>query len=183
MKIFPRLINAILAHTGESRATLCKRTGISKTSLSDFLGGRKDLSFDAVLALVNAFPSYNARWLLTGVKSQTMIDHQKKLGAAKPKPSPAAIYPSDAVVMMRLQKFSDDNNLELYISGEDATPTLFAQLSNGDIDVNGILNCTQVSGKTPTDAAITLASRLSSRPIRAYGEPAIIIAPDFFAPL
>lgn len=181
MKNFPRTINAILAKTKESRATICKRAGISKTSLNDFLGGRKDLSFDAVIALVAAFPAYNARWLLTGVKSQAMIDHQKKLDAAKVVTLPAAIYPSDEVVIARIQKFSDENNLELYSSGEDATPNAFAQLSNGDIDVNGILNCTQANGNTPAAAAIALASRLSSQSIRAYGEPAIITAPDFFA--
>ena len=183
MKIFPRLINAILAHTGESRATLCKRTGISKTSLNDFLGGRKDLSFDAVIALVAAFPRYNARWLLTGAKSQAMLEHQAKLDAAKPVALPPAIYPSDDVVIERLQKFADNNNLGLYVSNEEATPNPYAQLCDGDIDSNGITQCTQADGITPKQAALNLAKALSSQAIRAYGDPTIIRAPDFFQPL
>ena len=180
-KVFPAIIARILAHTKESRASLCKRTGISKTSLNDFLGGRKDLSFDAVIALVAAFPRYNARWLLTGAKSQAMLEHQAKLDAAK---VVKAATHAESVVIARLQKFSDDNDLELMVDKNERTGNFYAQLSNGDIYTDyGWLNLTQTFGDTPTYALLELAKALSLQIIRTYGCSKIITAPNFFATL
>ena len=170
-----------MAHAKESRASLCKRTGISKTSLSDFLAGRNDLSFDAVIALISAFPAYNARWLLTGVKSQAMIAHKKALDAAKlVKP---AIYPSNEIIITRLKKFSDDNDLCLYISN-DKVDNPYAQLCNGDLCFNSIcLEITVAYGNTSQAAALALAKALSLKSVRSYGSIVTIDVPDFFAPI
>ena len=82
---FAQRIARILELTKESRASLVKRTGISKTAPNDFLAGRTDPSFKMTVALIKAFPDYNARGLLTGVKSKDVIDREK---AKKAEPSP-----------------------------------------------------------------------------------------------
>ena len=183
MKIFPRLINAILAHTGESRATLCKRTGISKTSLNDFLGGRKDLSFDAVIALVAAFPRYNARWLLTGAKSQAMLEHQAKLDAAKVVTLPPAIFPSDGVVISRFKDFLD--SIDARLISEQHTPWSASACTIG-CDLETKDTYTYINAETAHSALMQLIKLYSGKRMVSHVGGSNLnhtTAPDFFAPI
>lgn len=168
---FARNITAILAHTGESRASLCKRTGISKTALHDFLAGHSEPSFKTTLALVQAF-GFNSRWLLTGVKARHLVNacSDKAIVPAPPKVDP------DAQAIAKLKQFSIEHNLNLDYRGNCVEFQLGDAVDSGNWYM-WLCGC----GKNEKARLLDLAKQASEQNFRKIGSSLIFRAPNFFA--
>lgn len=128
---FAQRIARILELTKESRASLVKRTGISKTALNDFLAGRTDPSFVTVVALIKAFPDYNARGLLTGVKSKAVIEREK----AKKEPPKVDPKVADFIVQKNKPLHKYKQAIVKAVSlNKSAIPFLLDRMQKGQIN-------------------------------------------------
>lgn len=76
-------IKAILEYLDINQTELCKRTGISKSSLSHIMSpnGRGGSFANNIEKILQAFPEINRNWLTTGHGSMTQIEdfHEKSL--------------------------------------------------------------------------------------------------------
>ena len=60
------ILEYILQHEGITNTRLAAILEVAPASISHIMSGRNKPSFDFLVKLVEAFPQYDARWILTG---------------------------------------------------------------------------------------------------------------------